>query len=68
MAGRMMSSDRNRSKNGVDNRWDDDGFWMYRGFRGNRKGGKPTGGRGWRRAIRSKESQAVAREIRTEQV
>lgn len=66
MAGRMMSSDRNRSKNRVDNRMDDDGFWTLRKFKAKRRTGAATGGRGWRRTIRAKENQAVAREIRSD--
>ena len=62
----MMSSDKNRSKNGVDNRHNDDGFWAHRRFKANRKGGAPTGGRAWRRVLRSKESRSVAKEIRNE--
>lgn len=62
----MMSSDRNRSKNGVDNRYDDDGFWLHRRFKANRKGGAPTGGRAWRRVLRSKENRSVSKEIRSE--
>lgn len=65
MAG-MMSANRNRSVLGVDNPIDGDGFWRYRSFKGNRRTGSATGGRGWRRAIRAKEREAVAREIRSE--
>jgi hypothetical protein len=66
MAGRMMASDKNRSKNKVDNRYDDDGFWMHRRFKAHRRTGAATGGRGWRRAIRTKEQREVTREVRSE--
>ncbi len=64
--GGMMSANRNRSVLGVDNPIDSDGFWHHRRFGGNRRTGSPTGGRGWRRTIRAKESAAVARDIRSE--
>jgi len=63
MAG-MMASDKNRSNYGVDNRMDDDGFWLHRRFKANRKGGAPTGGRAWRRTLRAKEKATVSRELR----
>lgn len=64
----MMASKRNRIRNGVDNPYDDDGFWVFRGFRGNRKGGKATGGRGWRRAIRKRENTRFKREVKNDLV
>ena len=65
MAG-MMASKRNRSVLRVDDPLNDDGFWLHRRFKAKRRTGAPTGGRGWRRTIRSKESVRVAREIRNE--
>lgn len=64
----MMSNDRNRSKLGIDNPYDSDGFWTHRNFKGNRKAGSPTGKRGWRRAVRAKENARVLREVRSEMV
>jgi hypothetical protein len=64
MAGRMMASDRNRSKNNVDNPMFDDGFYQGRRFKGNRRAGAATGGRGWRRNIRAKENIELKREFR----
>lgn len=63
MAG-MMTSDKNRGAAGIDNRNDDDGFWSFRKFKGKRRTGAPTGGRGWRRALRANEKIAVSKEIR----
>lgn len=65
MAG-MMSSNRNRSVLRVDDPWDGDGFWTLRRFKAKRRTGAATGGRGWRRAIRSKEKLRVEKEIRSE--
>lgn len=62
----MMSSPSNRAKLGVDDPWDDDGFWAFRRFKGNRKGGAPTGGRAWRRIVRAREDRRVKREIQDE--
>lgn len=62
----MMASKRNRIALGVDNPVDDDGFWMHRRFKGNRKGGSPTGGRAWRRTLRAKESRQVRVQVRSE--
>lgn len=59
----MMSAPRNRSVLGVDNPWDDDGFWTMRKFKAPRRTGQPTGGRMWRRAIRHIEARAVRAEI-----
>ena len=62
----MMASNRNRSKNSIDNPMLDDGFYQHRHFKGKRRTGSPTGGRGWRRAIRANETTTTAREIRDE--
>lgn len=62
----MLAAKRNRGVLGVDDPWDDDGFWAYRRFKGNRRGGSPTGGRAWRRSIRAKESRRVRDEVRSE--
>jgi len=59
----VMSSPRNRCRLGVDNPIDDDGFWEFRKFKANRKGGGPTGGRLWRRTIRTREQRLVRAEI-----
>jgi hypothetical protein len=64
MAGRMMASDRNRSNHNVDSAMFDDGFWTGRKFKGKRRTGAATGGRGWRRNIRAAERVEVNREIR----
>jgi len=59
----VMSSPRNRCRLGVDNPIDDDGFWEFRKFKAKRKGGGPTGGRLWRRTIRTRERRLVRAEI-----
>lgn len=59
----VMSSPRNRCRVGVDNPTDDDGFWQFRKFKGSRKNGAPTGGRLWRRTIRTREKMDVRAEI-----
>lgn len=59
----MLSANRNRGKHNVDNSYFDDGFWQHRHFKGKRRAGAPTGGRGWRRALRSKEKTETRREI-----
>lgn len=56
--GKMLGSPRNRSVHDVDNPWDDDGFYRHRHFKGNRRAGRPTGGRAWRRILRVKEKRA----------
>lgn len=58
MAGNMMNSSRSRGDKNVDNDLFDDGFFQHHRFKGNRKGGSPTGGRGVRRVIRKKERNA----------
>lgn len=59
----VMSSPRNRSRFGVDNPWDDDGFWRYRKFKARRRTGQPTGGRMWRRSLRANEKEIVRADI-----
>lgn len=59
----MMAAPRNRAPIGVDDPWDDDGFWRRRKFKANRRTGQPTGGRMWRRAVRHIEAQQVRAEI-----
>lgn len=59
----MLASRRNRIAKGVDNPINDDGFWQFRRFKGNRKAGSPTGGRGWRRNLRAKEKAEFKRSI-----
>ena len=66
MAGRMLASSKNRAIHNVDSTSFDDGFWQHRHFKGKRRTGAATGGRGWRRALRMKEKTAVTREIRNE--
>ena len=62
MAG-MMSSNKNRSVRKVDNPVNDDGFYQHRHFKGNCRAGAPTGGRGWRRALRKKEKTEFQRDL-----
>lgn len=64
--GGMMSSPKNRSPLGIDDPWDDDGFWTRRKFHGHRSTGQATGGRLWRRAVRVIEKRHTAREIAQE--
>lgn len=59
----VMSSPRNRCRLGVDNPIDDDGFWEFRKFKANRRTGGATGGRLWRRTIRTREKMDVRAEI-----
>ena len=64
---RMLASPWNRGIWNVDDPWDGDGFWTHRRFKGNRKGGAATGGRGWRRVLRKKEKTEFRREVRDDQ-
>ena len=65
MAG-LMGSPRNRAQYHVDDPWDDDGFWKGRKFKGHRRTGQPTGGRVWRRNIRSAERDQWRQDVREE--
>lgn len=64
----MMASNKNRAVNNVDSTMFDDGFWQHRHFKGKRRTGAATGGRGWRRALRKKEKQSVKKDIRNDEM
>jgi hypothetical protein len=59
--GSMSASRRNRGRLGVDDPWDDDGFYRYRRFKKRQVTGK-SGKRPWRRAIHTIEKRIWRRE------
>lgn len=63
----MLSSRRNRGTRGVDDPWDDDGFYAHRRFKARRKTGGPSGKRPWRRTLRAKEKEEWRRDLTEDQ-
>lgn len=61
----MLASPRNRGTHGVDDPWDDDGFYTHRKFHARRVSGQ-SGKRTWRRVLRAKEKVAVRHMIESE--
>jgi len=57
----LSASRRNRGQLGVDDPWDDDGFYRHRRFKKRQVSGK-SGGRPWRRVIRTIEKRRWRRE------
>jgi hypothetical protein len=57
----MLSSPRNRGTRGVDDPWDDDGFYVHRKFKARGKSGQ-SGKKLWRRALRTIERRDWQRE------
>jgi hypothetical protein len=60
----MMSSRRNRGVTGIDDPWDDDGFYAYRQFKTKNKA--KAGKRPWRRAVRTLENRIWKKEVQNE--
>lgn len=63
----MLAANKNRSVRKVDNPMDGDGFWQFRHFKRSRKTGAATGGRDWRRALRTKEKVEFRKELKNDE-
>ena len=60
----MLSSRRNRGTLGIDDPWNDDGFYLRRRFHAKQKSGK-SGKRLWRRGARRVENKKFQRDLTT---